>query len=81
MILAFRRMQVAFCAMMVGSVLAPGASVFEAPFEEARAVYDGIFDAIVVERKICEEELARGVQQGTWTEVEQREAMAWLQAH
>jgi hypothetical protein len=81
MILAFQRVRgVAFCTGLAGSGLALGASVFEAPFEEARAVYDGIFDAIVVERKICEEELARGVQQGTWTEAEQREGVAWLQA-
>src|SRR5688572_27917143 len=81
MILGFHRMQVvAVCAGLAGSGAALGASAFEAPFEEARAVYDGIFDAIVVERKICEEELVRGVQEGTWTEAEQREGAAWLQA-
>jgi hypothetical protein len=60
--------------------MAFGASVYEAPFEEARAVYEGFFDAAIVERKICEEELARGVQKGTWNEAAQKEGMAWLQA-
>jgi hypothetical protein len=81
MILAFRRVQaVVVGAGLAGSALAPGASVFETPFEEARKVYDGTFDGIVIERKICEEELARGVQQGTCTEAEQKEGVAWLQA-
>jgi hypothetical protein len=81
MTLAIHRGQLAaFCAGLIGSGLAFGASDFEAPFEEARTVYEGIFDAVVIERKICEEELARGVRLGTWNEAEQREGAAWLQA-
>lgn len=47
-------------------------------FEEARGLLESIPEQAKIERRICEEELARGVEQKLWPEDDRQAGLAWL---